>query len=490
MTQAVLTIIAFLAILLSLHVFIIAWLLWQHRCLKRNSNATHPSSLVVYASQSGQAESWAKHTAEQLGLAENQIELLDIQELTIEHLQQYQRILWVVSTYGEGDAPDSAQHFSHKILSQSLDLSHVSFAILALGDRRYSQFCQFGLTLNQWLIQQSARELFPLVCADNLHAHDLQLWMNGLEQLSSSQLTILNIQKDVVSLKLAHRECINVGSAGEAIYKVQLVSDMPVHWLSGDILEIQCENSDIEIDTFLSAHQLSVESSDINQLRTLNLRHLPERHNQLFDLWIQGFQTLARREYSIASLPSNGCIELVVRQQQTATGLGLGSGWLTEGLQLGQQFNAHIQDNPSFHLAHDDRPVILIGNGTGIAGLMAHLRQREQWGFTQNWLIFGERQQEFDHLYQTKIDYWQQHGFLTHVDYAFSRDQAEKIYVQDRLREQSERLIQWIAQGAAIYVCGSLKGMAGGVDQVLRELLGNEQLEQLKREQRYQRDIY
>ena len=222
----------------------------------------------------------------------------------------------------------------------------------------------------------------------------------------------------------------------------------------------------------------------------MNLRHLPERHNQLFDLWIQGFQTLARREYSIASLPSNGCIELVVRQQQTATGLGLGSGWLTEGLQLGQQFNAHIQNNPSFHLAHDDRPVILIGNGTGIAGLMAHLRQREQWGFTQNWLIFGERQQEFDHLYQTKIDYWQQHGFLTHVDYAFSRDQAEKIYVQDRLREQSERLIQWIAQGAAIYVCGSLKGMAGGVDQVLRELLGNEQLEQLKREQRYQRDIY
>ncbi len=189
-------------------------------------------------------------------------------------------------------------------------------------------------------------------------------------------------------------------------------------------------------------------------------------------------------------MPEQGLVELVVRQQQTETGLGLGSGWLTVGLEQNQPVHASIRNNPSFHLQQDDKPIILIGNGTGIAGLVAHLRQREHWGYKKNWLIFGERQQQFDHLYQTEIAYWQQHGYLPHVDYAFSRDQTEKIYVQDRLRQQSSRLQEWIAQGALIYVCGSLKGMASGVDQVLEELLGTEQLQQLKREQRYLRDVY
>jgi sulfite reductase (NADPH) flavoprotein alpha-component len=179
-----------------------------------------------------------------------------------------------------------------------------------------------------------------------------------------------------------------------------------------------------------------------------------------------------------------------VRQQQTESGLGLGSGWLTVGLEQDQSLQANIRHNPSFHLVHDDRPLILIGNGTGIAGLVAHLRQREHWGYRRNWLIFGERQQQFDHLYHTEIRYWQQHGFLEYVDYAFSRDQAEKIYVQDCLRKQSVQLQEWIAQGAAIYVCGSLQGMASGVDQALKEILGHEQVEQLKQQQRYQRDVY
>lgn len=105
-------------------------------------------------------------------------------------------------------------------------------------------------------------------------------------------------------------------------------------------------------------------------------------------------------------------------------------------------------------------------------------------------MIFGERQQQFDHLYHTEIRYWQQHGFLEYVDYAFSRDQVEKVYVQDCLRKQSVQLQAWIAQGAAIYVCGSLQGMASGVDQALKEILGHEQVEQLKQQQRYQRDVY
>ena len=489
MTQAVMIIIVILAILLSLHIFIIVWLLWQQRNGNKSEVQDDHAYLVVYASQSGQAESWAKHTTEQLQLIHQQVTLKNIQKLTATDLIQYQRILWVVSTYGEGDAPDDAQHFVHKILSQPVDLSHLSFAILALGDKRYTNFCQFGQSIEQWLLQQKAQPLFSTVLVDQLNSRDLEQWLTALEQLTAMRLTALDNERETIELKFAHRQCLNVGSAGEPIYKIQLVAEQELVWSSGDILEIQCENNIIEIQQFLVAHQQD-DFNDIDALKTLNLRQLPNREHHSFAAWLEHFDRLPKREYSIASLPENGLIELVVRQQQTETGLGLGSGWLTAGLQHNQPIQAYIRNNPSFHLQHHLQPLILIGNGTGIAGLVAHLKQREQWGYGQNWLIFGERQQQFDHLYHAEIQYWQQHGFLQHVDYAFSRDQAEKIYVQDILKQQSTRLKQWIEQGAAVYVCGNLNGMAGGVDQVLKEILGDELVEQLKHELRYQRDVY
>ncbi|ENU30352.1 hypothetical protein F991_01747 [Acinetobacter sp. CIP-A165] len=491
MTQPLFLVICALLFLLLVHIFIIIYLFWRQFSQRIDTDINAQQYLVVYASQTGQAEAWAKHTAEQLKIIhEEKVELLDIQQLNQQHLQQPSTILWVVSTYGEGDAPDTAQNFVHKILNQSLDLSYLSFAVLAFGDKRYSNFCQFGQRIEQWLLQHNAQALFPTVLVDQLNSDDLEQWLIGLEQLTSTTFTSIALDKEMLAFKFAHRQCLNTGTVGEAIYKVQLIADRNISWSSGDILEIQCENDITEIQHFLDTQRQEHSDDLVAKLGRLNLRKLPARTGLSLLEWIAQFEVLPKREYSIASLPEQGLVELVVRQQKTETGLGLGSGWLTVGLEQNQPVHASIRNNPSFHLQQDDKPIILIGNGTGIAGLVAHLRQREHWGYKKNWLIFGERQQQFDHLYQTEIAYWQQHGYLPHVDYAFSRDQTEKIYVQDRLRQQSSRLQEWIAQGALIYVCGSLKGMASGVDQVLEELLGTEQLQQLKREQRYLRDVY
>lgn len=339
MTQAVMIIIVILAILLSLHIFIIVWLLWQQRNGNKSEVQDDHTYLVVYASQSGHAESWAKHTTEQLQLIHQHVTLKNIQKLTATDLIQYQRILWVVSTYGEGDAPDDAQHFVHKILSQPVDLSHLSFAILALGDKRYTNFCQFGQSIEQWLLQQKAQPLFSTVLVDQLNSRDLEQWLTALEQLTAMRLTALDNERETIELKFAHRQCLNVGSAGEPIYKIQLVAEQELVWSSGDILEIQCENNIIEIQQFLVAHQQD-DFNDIDALKTLNLRQLPNREHHSFAAWLEHFDRLPKREYSIASLPENGLIELVVRQQQTETGLGLGSGWLTAGLQHNQPIQA------------------------------------------------------------------------------------------------------------------------------------------------------
>ncbi|MBA4681910.1 MAG: flavodoxin, partial [Pseudomonas sp.] len=111
-------------------------------------------------------------------------------------------------------------------------------------------------------------------------------------------------------------------------------------------------------------------------------------------------------------------------------------------------------------------------------------------GQTRNWLLFGERNRACDFFCGDELQAALAAGELKHLDLAFSRDQADKLYVQDRLREQHQRLHAWLAEGAAIYVCGSLQGMAGGVDAVLRDLLGDEVVQELIEEGRYRRDVY
>ncbi|HEX4910530.1 MAG TPA: flavodoxin, partial [Permianibacter sp.] len=107
-----------------------------------------------------------------------------------------------------------------------------------------------------------------------------------------------------------------------------------------------------------------------------------------------------------------------------------------------------------------------------------------------HWLIFGERSQQTDFYYQSEIKAWQADGTLAKLDLAFSRDQPQRLYVQDKLRENAERLQNAIADGAAIYVCGSAQGMAPAVEQVLLDVLGSDTLTLLIEQGRYRRDVY
>nr|MBP8064041.1 hypothetical protein [Acinetobacter sp.] len=200
---------------------------------------------------------------------------------------------------------------------------------------------------------------------------------------------------------------------------------------------------------------------------------------------------LPTREYSIASIPSQQVLRLVVRQQSdNLAQLGLGSGWLTEYSKLNTTINLRIRTNESFHLIDDNRPIICIGNGTGIAGLMSLIHSRVRQDYSQNWLIFGERQIQYDYFFQETIEAWQNMGMLQRLDLAFSRDQAQKIYVHHKLTENADALKKWIADGAVIYVCGSIDGMASDVDHTLNEILGENTLDQLRQDGRYRRDVY
>ena len=134
--------------------------------------------------------------------------------------------------------------------------------------------------------------------------------------------------------------------------------------------------------------------------------------------------------------------------------------------------------------------LVLVGNGTGLAGLRSLLKARIAAGHHRNWLLFGERSRAHDFHYREELETWQAQGALAHTDLAFSRDQAARVYVQDLLRANLPRLREWMAEGASIHVCGALHGMAPGVDAVLQEAFGAERVEQWAAEGRYRRDVY
>ncbi|QER38800.1 hypothetical protein F2A31_03440 [Acinetobacter suaedae] len=504
----------FIAMLTSLAMplfFVTGWILYlKRRKQKKLTQAARQSLLpqqmapnatpwlISYASQTGVAEQLAWRTATSLQEAQQPTIVKPIQQLTEHDLQQAQQVLFVVSTYGTGEAPDLATSFSKKLMQQSLDLAHLKYAVLALGSKEYpDSYCRFGYAVDAWLKQCNAQTLFDLIEVDNANNDDIQQWNQALSTVTKRELHAINIEKVFDQWTLTERTLLNPNSLGDAAYNIELRAPYDITWHAGDIAEIQPANSLAEIHNFLFKHQIPAQT----KIKSLNLtieqalwnKNLRIEIDQIDDLetLVAQLPTLPTREYSIASIPSQQLLRLVVRQKYDANGeLGLGSGWLTEFAQPKQTIALRIRTNESFHLIDDNRPIICIGNGTGIAGLMSLLQQRNRQNYTANWLIFGERQHQCDFFYEETIQAWLNMGSLQRLDLAFSRDQEQRRYVQDVLREHADELKNWIEQGAVIYVCGSIEGMATGVDQALNDILGEDAVDELRQTQRYRRDVY
>lgn len=456
--------------------------------------------LIGFASQSGFAEQLAWQTAGQLQAAGHGVRVEPLARLDRQILSEAQHALFVLSTFGDGEAPDSARGFERQLLGQALALPNLRYAMLALGDRQYAQFCGFALRVQDWLARQGARSLFAPVQVDAGDALALASWQRQLGELTGAQ-PLGSPAQPYGLWALNRRELLNPGSQGAPTFLLVLNASQPADWCAGDILEVLPRQAEATVVSWLHAH--GVDGNQPVQLdgmpqslrQALATRQLPDRFAHLLGLHAQAvldaLVPLAAREYSIASLPSDGMLELIVRQQRHADGsLGLGSGWLTEHAPLHGHLLARVRRNSAFHAPEDERPLILIGNGSGLAGLRSLLKARIAAGHTRNWLLFGERNAAHDFYCQGELQGWLASGELARLDLAFSRDQAQKAYVQDRLGESAELLRAWLAEGAAIYVCGSLEGMAGGVDRVLHDVLGAAAVEQLIEQGRYRRDVY
>lgn len=405
-----------------------------------------PPILVVHASQTGFAEYVAEQTAAALEAAGRPVRLIALGDLDAKELAQAEQALFLVSTTGDGDAPDAAMKFQRGTMRAAVPLPSLRYGFLAFGDQAYEHYCGFGRALDTWLAAQGATRLFETIDVDDANEHALARWRFQVSLLCNNGVTLDWTAPALSDWILAERTLLNADSPGAGIYHIVLTPPagvVPV-WSAGDVAAIQPQGPNV-----------------------------------------------APRDYSIGSLPTDGRIELLVRRMAYPDGtLGLGSGWLTEHAAIGATVPLQLRENRNFHGPADNRPLILIGNGTGIAGLRAHIKARAARGQKRNWLLFGERTRAHDFHYRGEIESWRDNHVLQRLDLAFSRDQAERVYVQDLVRAAPSALTRWIEDGAAIYVCGSADGMAGGVDEALADILGRAALDALAEAGRYRRDVY
>jgi sulfite reductase (NADPH) flavoprotein alpha-component len=213
------------------------------------------------------------------------------------------------------------------------------------------------------------------------------------------------------------------------------------------------------------------------------------------------------RLYSIASSQAEVGEEVhltvgVVRYDAFgASHLGGASGYLAERLAEGDNVRVFVEHNDNFRLPDHDTPVIMVGPGTGIAPFRAFLQERDNAGATgQNWLFFGNPHFTQDFLYQVELQDYLKRGVLAKLDVAFSRDQAQKVYVQDKLLAKGAEVWNWLQQGAHLYICGDGSKMARDVHEALVQIAVNhgglsaddaaEYFEQLRESKRYQKDVY
>jgi sulfite reductase (NADPH) flavoprotein alpha-component len=232
----------------------------------------------------------------------------------------------------------------------------------------------------------------------------------------------------------------------------------------------------------------------------------PLKDPSQFDALVEILEPLAPRLYSISSSleAHSGEIHVTVARDLFLVNeeiqCGICSDYLSH-LREGDTIEFYIHKNNQFRLPADDRDVIMIGPGTGVAPFRSFLAHRDATGASgRNWLFFGEQHFVTDFLYQTELQNWLQTGVLNKLNVAFSRDQQEKLYVQHKMFQHGKELFDWLNNGASIYICGKKEPMSVDVEDTIMQIVqkcGNKNIEDavqfvegLKEEERYLKDVY
>lgn len=511
---------------------------------------------IVYGTETGNSKRLATDfaaKAKKLGL-HAKIQGLDQYRLTDLTKEEY--LLTIMSTHGDGEPPEAAQKFYDFVYRNELKLPKLKYSVLALGDSSYPLFCKAGEDVDEQLNKLGANRIAPLQKCDVDYDIEAEEWfskiVSALNQNSPNVPTRSTIPslgktsgKKIYNGKLqAHVNMNDIGSNKET-YHIEIQAD-DVQYLPGDSVGIIPENKKeivekiIEITAINPATNLDHKDELISVYdllkKKLNILNLPERVikkyasvvqqeipatnidlldllkiysvkdvNQFIDI-IKILEPIAPRLYSISSSPEAhpGEVHITVAKNCFTINNEVKHGLASEFLSLlneNKELQFYVSSNNNFRLPQEDKNIIMIGPGTGIAPFRSFLWERDSTGaLGKNWLFFGDQHFISDFLYQTEMQNFVETNLLTKIDTAFSRDQQEKIYVQHKIEKSGAEFFEWLEAGSYVYVCGAKEPMSKDVEQTILKIIetfgerskeeAKQYLEHLKEEGRYLTDVY
>jgi len=539
-----------------------------------------PPITILYGSQTGNSKKVAQSAIEAASAKGLSAELKDMNDYAPRQLAQEKLLLVVVSTQGEGDPPISAEELHRFLLSKRApQLPELRYAVLALGDQSYLQYCQTGREFDERLAELGGQRLLDRVECDVAFQPTAKQWIEDvLTKIAAEAAPAVGASATAPAAVVAEPaapiyshdkpfearvlESIQLNGRGSSkeTYHLELdLADSGLHYQPGDALAVVPVNDAALVEQVLTAaglndtdvvqldgqelplsaaltevRELSVLTRDVME-RYATLADRPELRELLADkaklqpylygrdiadlltdyptelsaqTLLDTLRPLPSRAYSIASslLAHPDEVHLTIGAlRYEAFGRrkhGACSTFLADRVQVDDLVRVYVERNEYFKLPQDAATdIIMIGAGTGIAPFRAFVEERVELGATgRNWLLFGNPHFTTDFLYQTE---WQQHlkkGGLSKLNVAFSRDQAEKLYVQHRLLENSRQVYEWLENGANFYVCGDKARLGNALQLALTEVVQRESgrdqeaaadyVRSLRKQRRYLEDVY
>ncbi len=487
---------------------------------------------VVYATESGNSESIAYQAKKLAGRMGYSAAVHDMADLAPEAIAEAERLLIIASTWGEGEPPARAAAFYRALMSDGAPrFEGVRYAVLALGDSAYANFCETGKAIDRRLEELGGRRIAPRVDCDLDFEAPAEAW---LERVLARESPAQPRAAAPVSLgePLSHTKSrpfeaeitelvnLNGSRSGKQTFHVELsLRGSGIAFEPGDAIGIVPRNDPAEVEAVCAAagivpdEHLRRELSERFEITTLTppvvqkyaalggtaaLRDLAAdgrvqeyvQGRHVVDLLSEFPQTLTAEQltgmlrplpprlYSVASslkaAPGEAhlLVGLVSYESHGRARKGVTSGFVGNRRNVGDTLPVYVKPNRHFRLPADgDTPIIMVGPGTGVAPFRAFLQEREATGARgASWLFFGERNYTHDFLYQLDWQDLMKSGALGRIDVAFSRDQPEKVYVQHKLWQQRDEVYGWLRDGAHLFVCGDANHMAKDVHATLARI--------------------
>ncbi|EGC39536.1 NADPH-cytochrome-P450 oxidoreductase [Dictyostelium purpureum] len=557
--------------------------------------------LIFYGTEYGLSAEVAKKLEEQINkLGDGQFwaRIVDMEEYELIEFEKEQLVLIITSTYGDGVPPTTARPFFDYLAANQLNLSHIQFCVLALGDRSYPHYCAAGKQMDKDFERCQSKRIKDRVEVDQEDWTIFDRWidsvcgmvpqLSGLEKRNDDYLYEKakifaltqgkhNKKKPYYSKLLVKRVLTKGDKVG--IHLEFELGDSELKYIPGDALAILPDNPASEVSAIISLLKLSASTKvstpgwhyqetdqpnpsqitlshiltkcyDIHNLKPELLQLLRDsakdasqkekltallekgtgKINQVLVEFLENHHLvdvlkmfssarppiddilaqlakLLPRYYSIASsMKSNEktvslCVAVVKYDLHGSERVGIASTHMADRMNVGDRVSIFVNNNPDFRLPADgNTPVLMIGPGTGIAPFISFIEERKALGHTgENHLFFGCRRSDEDFLYKEELEKYNSDGFIK-LYTAFSRETSQKVYVQNRLLENSQQIIDLINNNGNIYICGDAKSMAPQVHETLSLIIckhmsideadAQAMLHNMEVNHRYQKDVW